>query len=175
MVKKIIQKSIDRRRGEKFYTRELTDMICQRLADGESLREICREDNMPSESAVRGWVVQDVDGLHARYARAREAQMDRWAEEIIEIGDDATNDWMTRRDGSKSVDQEVVNRARLRIDARKWLMSKLAPKTYGEKVEIAHVNQPAEMSDHELTDIAHLATGSGDGAVTSKKGSSQLN
>jgi hypothetical protein len=64
--------------------------------------------------------------------------LDRWAEEIVEIADDATNDWMDRKSGEHTIavaDTEHINRSRLRIDTRKWLMSKLAPKRYGERVE----------------------------------------
>ena len=78
--------------------------------------------------------------LMQRYARAREAQMDRWAEEIIEIADEGSNDWMDRQQGgetSRVVDHEHVHRSRLRVDAPKWLMAKLAPKRYGDKTVIS--------------------------------------
>jgi hypothetical protein len=70
--------------------------------------------------------------------RAREEQADYFAEEILEIADDATNDWMERRDREGNnigwqENGEAMQRSRLRVDARKWLMSKMAPKKYGEK------------------------------------------
>lgn len=112
------------------------------MAEGESLREICRTKGYPAESTVRLWAVTDRDGFAAFYARAREAQVDRWAEEIVEIADDASNDWMERKNGdgttSKVPDQENINRSRLRVDTRKWLMSKIAPKKYGEKITQEH-------------------------------------
>jgi hypothetical protein len=75
-----------------------------------------------------------------QYAGAREAQADYYAEEIIEISDDATNDWMERQrtDGSTEEveNKEVLARSRLRVDTRKWLMARMAPKKYGEKLDI---------------------------------------
>lgn len=64
--------------------------------------------------------------------------MEAWADEITEISDDGTNDWMTIKRGGDEVDvpnNEVLQRSRLRVDTRKWLMSKIAPKKYGEKIE----------------------------------------
>lgn len=73
-----------------------------------------------------------------QYARAREAQAEHWADEIIEISDDGTNDWTERqnKDGStyEAIDSEHINRSRLRVDTRKWLMARMAPKKYGDKV-----------------------------------------
>jgi hypothetical protein len=61
----------------------------------------------------------------------RAVQADYMAEEILEIADDGRNHWTKREDGSAAVNAEVVQRSRLRVDARKWLMSKLQPKKYG--------------------------------------------
>ena len=123
------------------FAPEIAREICRRLAEGESLREVCRGNDMPAESTVRLWAVSDRDGFYAQYARAREAQLERWAEEIVEIADDASNDWIDRqnKDGSlvRVLDREHVTRSGLRVDTRKWLMSKLAPKKYGDKVHLA--------------------------------------
>lgn len=124
------------------YSAKLAERILARLIDGQSLREICRDKGLPAESTVRLWAVSDIDGFSARYTQAREAQMDRFAEEIIEIADDGTNDWIERQlnDGRTETapDHEHITRSRLRVDTRKWLMSKLAPKRYGERMELEH-------------------------------------
>lgn len=117
---------------------ELASQICALLAEGKSLREICRDENMPAESTVRLWVVDDRDGFSAQYARAREAQADYWAEQIVEIADDGTNDTYTDKDGNERTDQEVIARSRLRVDTRKWLMARMAPKRYGDKITQEH-------------------------------------
>ena len=65
--------------------------------------------------------------------------MESWADEITEISDDGSNDWMTVKRGGGEVEvenREVVNRSRLRVDTRKWLMSKIAPKKYAERLAL---------------------------------------
>ena len=119
------------------YSPEITATICERLSLGESLREICSDEEMPGKSTVMRWL-HDHQEFRDQYARAREAQAEHWADEIIEISDDGSNDWETRqnKDGSsyEAVNAEVINRSRLRVDTRKWLMARMAPKKYGDKV-----------------------------------------
>jgi hypothetical protein len=120
------------------YRADLAEAICARLAEGMTLSEVCRAGDMPAEAVVRAWVAGDVEGFAARYGRAREAQAEHLADEILEIADDASNDWMARKaaaggaGGTAVVDREHISRSRLRIDARKWLLAKLAPGKYGE-------------------------------------------
>lgn len=119
------------------YTAELAAEICGRIASGESLREICAGEDKPDKSTVFRWIAAR-DDFRDQYARARESQIEHWADEIVEIADDGTNDWIERAnpDGSSYdvVHTEHINRSRLRVDTRKWLMSKLAAKKYGDKV-----------------------------------------
>jgi hypothetical protein len=128
------------------YSRDVADLICARLSEGMSLRETCsrlREERpgqgMPSAPTVRLWVNQDIDGFAERYACAREQQALHWADEILEVADDGTNDWVERvtAKGQKEVllDREHVMRSNLRVDARKWLLAKLHPVTFGDKVQ----------------------------------------
>jgi hypothetical protein len=121
------------------YTKKLAGEICRRLADGHTLRAVARDGDMPPESTVRTWANNDVEGFSAPYARAREIGYQAMADEIIEIADDASNDWMERqnRDGKERLvlNSEHVQRSKLRVDARKWLLSKALPKLYGDKVE----------------------------------------
>jgi hypothetical protein len=122
------------------YSDEMAELICQRLAAGEPLRVICREPDMPPESTVRTWALDDVNGFAARYARAREIQAHKMAEELLEIADDARNDWMEAQDdkGGEAyrLNGEHVQRSRLRSDNRKWLLSKMLPKFYGDKLDV---------------------------------------
>jgi hypothetical protein len=71
------------------------------------------------------------------YAHAREAQADLLAAEILAIADDSSGDIITDKDGNTRLDREFVARARLRVDSRKWLAGKLAPKKYGVKIKQA--------------------------------------
>jgi hypothetical protein len=73
------------------------------------------------------------------YARAKDNQADLLAEEILEIADDGSNDFMTIVKGDESYtveNKELVNRSRLRIDARKWYAAKLRPNKYGDKLDV---------------------------------------
>lgn len=100
---------------------------------------------MPSEPTVRLWAIEDREGFSAHYTRAREAGYLAMADELLEIADDGTNDWMERknRDGStvEVENHEVLNRSRLRVDTRKWLLSKALPKVYGDKITAEHSGQ----------------------------------
>lgn len=121
------------------YTKEIADEIVSRMADGQTLRQICRDEHMPPASTVRGWVVDDREGFSERYVRARNMCVESWADDLIEIGDDARNDWMQRNGGeddqSWTVNGEHISRSKLRSDNRKWLLSKLKPERYGDKVQ----------------------------------------
>lgn len=119
------------------FTREVADNILDGLAEGMTLREVCRQEGMPPESTVRLWVMDDRDGFAAQYARAREIGYQAMADELLEISDDGRNDWV-ERDGEAVYNGDHVARSRLRVDTRKWLLSKALPKVYGDKVGVEH-------------------------------------
>lgn len=126
--------------GVTQYTSDKADVICERLAMGESMRSICRDDSMPAMSTVFKWL-REVEEFSEQYARAKEESADALFEDLLEIADDGTNDWMERNssDGSSlgwAINGEHIQRSRLRIDARKWAMSKMKPKKYGEKIQV---------------------------------------
>ena len=117
------------------YSEAVAQIICDRIASGESVRSISRSSGMPHEVTIYRWVADDREGFRARYTRAREAQAERMADEILEIADDGSNDWM-EFEGKTLVNHEYINRSRLRVDSRKWLMARLAPKKWGEKLDV---------------------------------------
>lgn len=122
------------------FTTAIADTICERIANGESLRAICDEDGMPSKTSVFRWLA-DNEAFRDQYARARETQADALFDDVLEIADNARNDWMERRgeeDAGWVANGEHIQRSKLRIDARKWMAGKLRPKVYGEKQEIEH-------------------------------------
>lgn len=131
-----------------LYTEAIGDEICERLAAGESLIGICREERMPAESTVRAWALDAGHPISAKYTRARELQAERLADEIFEIADDGTNDWMTRTlKGGLEIEvpnEEVLSRSRLRVEARKWYLSKVLPKKYGESKTLRIEDVPTE-------------------------------
>lgn len=121
-----------------LYTTELRDLICARLAEGESLNGICRDEGMPAESTVRGWSLDPEHPISARYARAREVGYHKMFDELLDIADDSRNDFVERAtksgDPIRVTDEEAISRARLRVDTRKWMLAKALPKVYGDKL-----------------------------------------
>lgn len=123
-------------RGEPSrYTEAIADEICERIASGESLMSICSDPRMPNDASVRGWVMNDRanknglgKGFAARYAKARELGYDHMAESLIAIGD---ADYKMP-DGT--VDNGAIQQARLRSDNRRWLLSKVMPRKYGDRI-----------------------------------------
>lgn len=134
------QKSRPRLRGALVkFNETVADQICGRMAEGETLRQICRDAAMPARSTVYRWLSKNPP-FADQYARAREALVESWADEIIDIADDGTTDYITKvgRNGAEyeAVDQEHIQRSRLRVDARRWLLSKLNPGQYGDHMEV---------------------------------------
>ena len=123
------------------YTRALADIICDRMTEGESLRAICRDFGMPSEGAVRGWSVRDVDGFGERYRAARLLLMEYWADQIVDIADDADLDPRDRQ---------------IRTGVRQWLMSKLSPRRFGDKVQIGGDPENPLRLTHQQVSLADL-------------------
>jgi len=120
------------------YSDKIAARICARIAAGESVRTICRDEDMPGASTVFLWLSKH-EGFVEQYARAREAQADAIMEDILDIADDATNDWMERRgeeDAGWALNGEHIQRSKLRVDARKWMAGKLAPKKYGDRASV---------------------------------------
>jgi hypothetical protein len=118
------------------YTQELADAICARLAKGETLKSICRDEGIPDDRTVRTWALNDYHGFYPQYATARQLGLDAMADQLLEIADDASRDYTLDSQGNLIVNGEHINRSRLRVDVRKWYLSKLAPKRYGEKIDL---------------------------------------
>lgn len=122
------------------FTQDIADAICAGLSDARSLRSICLADDMPHQATVCRWLGEK-ERFREQYARAREAQADAIFDEMLDIADDGSNDWMQREREDGSIDEvlnhEHVQRSKLRIDARKWMAGKLAPKKYGDKLQLA--------------------------------------
>jgi hypothetical protein len=97
-----------------------------------------------ARGAIFGWTLGAGEGFSQRYARARELQAHSIADELLEIADDGRNDWMQRLgkgddDPGWGLNGEHIQRSRVRIDTRKWMLSKMLPKSYGDKTEVAVV------------------------------------
>lgn len=125
------------------FSQDLADQLCERLADGESLRSICDAEDMPNKATVFRWLAKFPE-FSDQYARARETQADSLFDEILSIADDGHNDWMLRKYGEDErwvENGEALRRSQLRVDARKWMAGKLRPKKYGEKITQEHTGE----------------------------------
>jgi len=121
------------------YTQEIADRICEELSLGYSIRTVCKPDGMPAISTFFKWL-REHEEFSKQYARAKQESADAMAEDILDIADDGTNDWMERQGKNgetfEVVNTEVLQRSRLRVDTRKWLMAKMKPKKYGDKIDM---------------------------------------
>lgn len=147
------------------FTVKLVNDICERVSAGESLRNICRDidEKMPTRRNVHKWLLRgtaEKDDPKSEYAKFRhqyEDAMDMRAdlmfEELEDIADDGSNDWMEKegKDGSSFtvLDHEHVQRSRLRIDTRKWILSRMKPKKYNDKH--VHVTEDEEGNQKAIT------------------------
>ena len=136
------------------YTDEIADRICEAIIEGKALYKLCKGDDFPSERVVYYWLDQFPEFVQ-KYERARELQQDRASDEIVEIADETTD----------------PNKARLQIDARKWRASKLAPKKYGDKLDLNHSGSLERLTDEQLdARLAQLLGKAGTGSAAGGDG-----
>lgn len=118
------------------FTQAAADLLCDRIATSrKSITRICTEEPaLPNVTTVLRWLAGN-ESFRIQYARAKELQTEVIEQEMLEIADETGRDTIGGDNGPQP-NSEWIARSRLRVDTRKWLMSKLAPKKYGEKLEI---------------------------------------
>lgn len=138
------------------YTKELADTICEQLAQGLSMRTISKDKSLPAMSTMFLWL-REHEEFSEQYAKAKQESTDAMAEDILDIADDGSNDYTETEDGRMVYNGDSVQRSRLRVDTRKWLMSKMKPKKYGEHLDIEQKSEVThkyeEMNDDQLEAI----------------------
>ena len=138
--------------GKTTYTDEVAKVICDRIIQGESVRSICDDGEMPNISTVFKWLAEQ-EGFSDQYEKATAFRSVHMAEEILDICDDTSNDDIDIDLGegvtSSRANSEHIARSRLRVDTRKWLMSKLQPKKYGDKIH--HAGEDGGPIKHDIT------------------------
>lgn len=146
--------------------------ICQRLMLGESVRRICRDDHMPVQSTVFQWLVSN-DRFRAAYELAKRLLAETLSEEILDISDDGSSDF-TEGESGKTFNPEHVQRSKLRVDSRKWLAAKLAPKRYGDStaVRVGGMGDLDGRSDNMTTEERAVRLAAIMRAVEKRKGGS---
>lgn len=152
------------------YTAEIAVQICERLAEGATLRAICRDEGMPGETTVRRWALTDEQGFSAQYTRAREIGYHGMFDDIIEISDTPQSGVKTVRKatGVETTTGDMIEHRRLRVDSRKWALARALPKIYGDKLQVdaTYHNDLSEISDAEIAQelLDRGASGRGDKA-----------
>lgn len=125
---------------------EAVERIIERICEGESLRSILQYANreiLPSVAVFLKWVSED-ESLEKQYARAMSVRSDMLFDEILEISDESNADLDITDDGKIKIIGEAVQNSRLRVDARKWALSKMNPKKYGDKIDVTSDNEKLE-------------------------------
>jgi terminase small subunit-like protein len=142
------------------YTADVADRILDALMSGQPLHDICAEPDMPSAVSVRHWLKDNREGFTARYWEAREIGYHAIADQMLRIVDDRRNDWIVRRqeDGSfeTMLDPARVNRAELRVKTRRWLLSKMLPKQFGDRLDITARRDGSDTKGGDESDLAEL-------------------
>ena len=137
------------------FNNHIASVICTRIAEGESLREIVKDVGMPDRSTVYDWLLRH-PVFADQYTRAREEQADTLADEIIAIADEqpeviAVVDKNTGALIEHKLDNAFLQWQKNRIDARKWTAMKLKPKKYGEKLGIGGVEGAPPITTQDIT------------------------
>lgn len=121
------------------FSQEVVNTICQRLMEGESLRRICADSDMPGMSTVLDWLESDKPehvAFRGKYARAREIQADVYAAETIEIADtpEIGTKTISKATGTEIIEGDMVEHRRLRVLSRQWYAAKLNSK-YSDRLK----------------------------------------
>ena len=126
----------------------IINRICEHISENKaSLRDALLLDDMPNSESFYRWINEDEE-KSKQYARACEERAEGIFEDILTIADESSSDRKTLGD-KEVVDGEVVQRSRLRIDARKWMLSKMQPKKYGDKIDVT--TNGKDISNQPLT------------------------
>lgn len=128
-----------------IYTEKMAEDICRRISLGESARQICRDETMPVLSTVMLWLTQaDKVFFSDQYDKARQWQADYYADEIVDIADELCVD----------ADSNSIQRAKLQIDSRKWKVSRMSPRRWGDKQGIDHTSSDESFKPTVITLVA---------------------
>ena len=133
------------------YSDDIADAIIARLEAGESLNSICSTDDMPNQAAVYKWAAEMPDSFGQRYVRAREIGYLKMADELEALADGTAL-------GERRYEPGVVQRHRLQVDTRRWILQKMLPKVFGDRVDVTSDGKPlAAASDLDIAKaLAHV-------------------
>lgn len=139
------------KRARVHFDDDQIEELLDRLGEGESLSSICRDPRMPAYRTVYAWLEEGTgpDGFDAQFRSARARGLDKIADDCIDIADESENDTFINGDGVRVINQEVIQRSRLRIDTRLRLLGKWNRSKYGEGVDITSGGEKLAQMDDE--------------------------
>lgn len=127
---------------------EIIDQICEIIEDGNSLRYALKEKDLNSRKFYE-WIDSNKD-FAKQYARACELRAEAMADELLEISDEKNADAYLDDTGAVKIDGNAIQRSRLKVDTRKWLMAKMAPKKYGDQTQIDVTTKGKEIGNNSI-------------------------
>ena len=156
----------------RVYSKETADRMLDRIANGETPTEVCRDGTMPTWMVLCRWRRQH-DDFDKRFRIAWESCAEHMVGDIVIIADDARNDYVdrvTRKGVIRVFDREHFERSRLRVESRKWMAQKVLRATYGERREVdlhasGGVNVRVEERNALINALVKLVTPKVDGVT----------
>ena len=119
------------------FNQEMAQGVLEKLSEGMSLRKACEAVEGAKPRTILDWTESNGE-FGAQYAHVRARAYEMLADELVTIADESTNDTFIDENGNERTNAEVVARSRLRVDTRKWMLSKMLPKVYGDKLDLSH-------------------------------------
>lgn len=132
--------------------KEIWNSIIEEISSGRSMRSVLLDPGMPVLSTIYNWIEND-ELKQKQYARACEIRADKIFDEIIEISDSTDDDIINLDNGKQAINHHVINRDRLRVDTRKWALSKMNPKKYGDRIEIDNKHEIKDTPNFNFKDL----------------------
>lgn len=123
-------------------------LILAEIEEGASLRSILRRDDMPNQNTFFEWIDKDEEKAK-QYVRATEKRADSIFEDILLIADETSKDTIIT-DKGEAPNSEWMQRSRLRVDARKWMLGKMQPKKYGDKLDVTSDGEKLQNNDIKI-------------------------
>lgn len=131
---------------------EIWNSIIEEMMTGRSLRSILKDPGMPPRKTIYQWIVKDKEKGN-QYAIASDIRADEIFDEILNIADSVDDDIIILDNGKEAVNKSVIMRDTLRINSRKWILSKMNPKKYGDRIEIDNKHEIKDTPNFNFKDL----------------------
>jgi len=151
------------------YTDGLADLVCERLALGESMRSVSRDEEMPAMTTLFRWL-REKEEFKQQYAIAKQESAEAMSEDCLDISDNIDGNpvmvdgkpLMIKGEIVRALDNTSIQHAKLKVDTRKWLMAKMKPKKYGDRITTEHegnigfTDMTEDMLDQKILEVERL-------------------